>query len=104
MKKTTTILVTGGAGYIGSVVVAQLIANGYSVVAYDSLVKGHKEAVDRKAIFVQGDISDSKKVKQTLEKYHITAVMHFAAFIEAGESMKVPEKYFHNNTKNTLLF
>lgn len=98
------ILVTGGAGYIGSVVTAQLIAAGHTVVVYDSLVKGYREAVDKKAVFIKGDISDQKLVAEVLKDHKIEAVMHFAAFIEAGESMKEPEKYFHNNTINTLLF
>lgn len=98
------ILVTGGAGYIGSVVTTQLVEAGYNVVVYDNLEKGHKEAVHKEARFVKGDVADTKKVIATLKKYRIEAVMHFAAFIEAGESMEVPEKYFHNNTINTLLF
>ncbi|MCL4338399.1 UDP-glucose 4-epimerase GalE [Patescibacteria group bacterium] len=98
------ILVTGGAGYIGSVTVSQLLEAGYKVVVYDSFIKGHKKAVHKDAVFVKGDISDYMLVLKTLRKYKIDAVLHFAAFIEAGESMKVPEKYFHNNTINTLLF
>lgn len=98
------ILVTGGAGYIGSIATDQLLKADHKVVVYDNLSKGHMKAVDPEAVFIKGDVSDSEKVKQTLFKHQIEAVMHFAAYIEAGESMKVPEKYFHNNTINTLLF
>lgn len=96
------ILVTGGAGYIGSVTTAQLVEKGHSVVVYDSLIKGHKKAVHPHAIFIKGDISDKKKIKDVLVKNKIEAVVHFAAFIEAGESMQRPEIYFRNNTILTL--
>lgn len=98
------ILVTGGAGYIGSVVTEQLIEAGHKVIVYDNLTKGHEKAIHPKTKFIKGDVSDRKLVTYTLEDHQIEAVMHFAAFIEAGESMKVPEMYFHNNTINTLLF
>lgn len=98
------ILVSGGAGYIGSVVTAQLIQAGHRVVVYDNLVKGHKKAVHAQALFIRGDIGDKEKVRQVLFDNNIDAVMHFAAYIEAGESMEKPEQYFHNNTINTLLF
>ncbi len=101
---TMNILITGGAGYIGSVVTSQLVKAGHKLVVFDNLVKGHRKAVHPEARFVKGDISDSKLVEKILKENDIEAVMHFAAFIEAGESMKVPEKYFHNNTINTLLF
>lgn len=103
-KTSLNILVTGGAGYIGSVVTEQLIGEGHRVVVYDSLVKGHSQAVPSRAQFVQGDVGDSASVAVALEKYDIGAVLHFAAFIEAGESMKKPEKYFTNNSANTLTF
>ena len=96
------ILVTGGAGFIGSVTTAQLIEAGHHVVVYDNLSHGHKEAVDPKATFIQGDIADKEKVKSALIEYTINAVVHFAAFIEAGESMQYPERLFANNTVNTL--
>jgi UDP-glucose 4-epimerase len=96
------ILVTGGAGYIGSVTVAELIAAGHSVVVYDNLSKGHRQAVSPSAELVVGDIADKGKLESTLSDRHIDAVVHFAALIEAGESMKVPERYFRNNTAGTL--
>jgi len=96
------VLVTGGAGYIGSVVVAELVQAGYQVTVYDSLVRGHREAVHPAARFVQGDVGDRAALHRLFEEGRFDAVMHFAAFIEAGESMRLPERYFHNNTANTL--
>ena len=96
------VLVTGGAGYIGSVVVSQLLEQGYQVIVYDNLSKGRLASVPANAKFVQGDISDRAALDQLFQEDSIDAVMHFAAFIEAGESMQVPEKYFRNNTANTL--
>jgi len=96
------ILVTGGAGYIGSVVVRELIRSGHKVVAYDNLSNGYAAAITAGAEFVQGDIADREKLGWTFDRFSVEAVMHFAASIEAGESMKVPEKYFRNNSANTL--
>jgi len=96
------ILVTGGAGYIGSITCAELIAAGHSVIVYDNLVKGHREAVAPEAELVVGDITDTHKLQSTLETHSVDAVLHFAASIEAGESMAVPERYFRNNTAGTL--
>jgi UDP-glucose 4-epimerase len=90
------ILVTGGAGYIGSAVAAELLKQGHQVTVFDSLVTGHKESVPTGADFVQGDVLDSASVKKTLAQ-GFDAIFHFAAFIEAGESMRDPGKYFRNN-------
>jgi UDP-glucose 4-epimerase len=96
------VLVTGGAGYIGSVVVAQLVQAGHDVVVFDNLSKGRREAVSLRAELVVGDISDGPALDRVLSTGSFAAVMHFAASIEAGESMQVPEKYFTNNTAGTL--
>jgi UDP-glucose 4-epimerase len=96
------ILVTGGAGYIGSVICAQLLAQGYEVVVLDDLSHGRRQAVPSRATFIQGNIADRSCLDQIFCDHQIDAVMHFAAVIEAGESMQVPEKYFRNNTANTL--
>ena len=93
-----SVLVTGGAGYIGSVVVSQLLEQGYQVIVYDNLSKGRLASVPANAKFIQGDISDHAALDRLFQENSIDAVMHFAAFIEAGESMQVPEKYFRNNT------
>src|SRR5262249_32080206 len=96
------VLVTGGAGYIGSVVTQELIRSRHKVVAYDNLSNGYRAAVPVEAEFVQGDIADEEKLDRILSSFSIEAVMHLAASIEAGESMKTPERYFRNNSANTL--
>ena len=96
------ILVTGGAGYIGSVVVAQLLERGYEPVVLDNLSHGHRAALPSAANLIVGDIADRAVLDRVFLEYRPQAVMHFAAFIEAGESMQRPEKYFRNNTASTL--
>jgi UDP-glucose 4-epimerase len=97
-----TILVTGGAGYIGSVVAETLLAAGKKVVVYDSLVRGHRAAIPPQADFVRADLADREALAATFRRYDFEAVMHFAAFIEAGESMKTPANFFRNNVANSL--
>jgi UDP-glucose 4-epimerase len=94
------VLVCGGAGYIGSNMTAMLGAEGHEPVVYDNLSEGHRTAV-RDAEFVEGDLADYELLVETLKKYKIEAVMHFAAFIEAGESVKLPLKFYLNNVSNT---
>ena len=96
------ILVTGGAGYIGSATAEALIDAGHSVTVYDSLVTGHHGAVPEGATFVEADLADSHALVKTLTERQFDAVMHFAAFIEAGESMKDPGRFYHNNLTNSL--
>jgi UDP-glucose 4-epimerase len=96
------ILVTGGAGYIGSIVAQQLIQSGQQVVVYDNLSHGHRAAVPVGAHFIEGEIADTVKLDDILTRFKITAAMHFAALIESGESMKSPAAYFHNNSAGTL--
>ena len=96
------VLVTGGAGYIGSVVTAQLLSKGCEVVVFDNLSNSCKAAVPLRAKLVIGDTADRSALDRVFTEHRVDAVMHFAASIEAGESMKVPEKYFRNNTANTL--
>lgn len=95
------ILVVGGAGYIGSHVVKMLAAQGYNPVVYDNLSKGHREAVQGH-LFEPGDLGDKARLTEVFKKYGIEAVMHFAAFIEVGESVKEPSKYYHNNVAKVL--
>jgi UDP-glucose 4-epimerase len=97
------ILVTGGAGYIGSAAAEALLAAGHEVTVFDSLVTGHREAVPSGAKFVQADLADSAALRKTFDEGRYDAVMHFAAFIEAGESMKDPAKFLRNNLINSLL-
>ena len=96
------ILVSGGAGYIGSVVVAQLWARGYEPVVFDDLSHGHRAALPEGAQLIVGDIGDRAALDRAFSEVQPQAVMHFAAFIEAGESMQLPEKYFRNNTASAL--
>jgi UDP-glucose 4-epimerase len=96
------VLVTGGAGYIGSVVTSQLLAKGHKVVVLDNLSHGSKRAVPPDAKLVLADTADRAAIDQIFTQQRIDAVIHMAAFIEAGESMQVPEKYFRNNTANSL--
>jgi UDP-glucose 4-epimerase len=99
-----TILVTGGAGYIGSITVETLINKGYDVVVLDNLATGHQAAVHPKAAFVQADIQDRMAVGRALNYYGVDAVLHFAAFSLVGESMQNPFKYFENNSVGTTHF
>jgi UDP-glucose 4-epimerase len=96
------VLVTGGAGYIGSVVAAELLQAGHEVVIYDNLSRGHRQAVPKNAELVVGDLADRATLDHLLRSRAIDTVMHFAALIEAGESMKAPETFFRNNTANAL--
>jgi UDP-glucose 4-epimerase len=96
------ILVTGGAGYIGSVATEQLADRGHEVVVIDNLVKGHRPAVDPRATFIEGDFGDAALVERTLRDSQIDAVMHFAAHSLVGESMQQPVKYFANNVSSSL--
>src|ERR1700730_12456079 len=96
------VLVTGGAGYIGSVVTSQLVAKGCEVIVCDNLSHGSKKAVPAGAKLIVADTADQSALDRIFQEHRIDAVMHFAAFIEAGESMQVPEKYFRNNTANSL--
>jgi UDP-glucose 4-epimerase len=93
------ILVTGGAGYIGSHAVKELVKE-HEVIVYDNLELGNKEFVDEKAIFIQGDLSDTKKLNELFEEHKIEIVMHFANYALVGESFENPSKYFENNLVN----
>lgn len=96
-----TILVAGGAGYIGSHVCKMLAKEGFDVLVYDNLSKGYKTFV-KWGKFIEGDIGDRKKLEEVFESNKIEAVMHFCGFIEVGESVNNPHKYYINNVVNTL--
>jgi UDP-glucose 4-epimerase len=96
------ILVTGGAGYIGSHVVKELLSKRYDVVVFDNLLEGHLEAVDERARFINGDIRNEEDLMAAFSQYPISAVIHFAAHCYVGESVINPSKYYGNNVKGTL--
>ncbi len=96
------ILVTGGAGYIGSIVVEQLIEAGESVVVFDNLSQGHREAVHPEAAFVKGDLARPDQIEQTLAQHQPEAIMHFASNTLVGESMEQPFLYLGDNVTNGL--
>lgn len=92
------ILVSGGAGYIGSHVVELLIERGYEVVVFDSLVAGHRQAIAEKATFVQGDLLKKSEIEALFAAHTFDGIMHFASHILVGESMVNPFKYFRDNS------
>ncbi len=96
------ILVVGGAGYIGSTVVQLLIEAGHSVSVFDNLLKGHRAAVPAKASFINGDLASLDDINLAMDATPFDAVFHFAALIEAGESMHKPARYFRANVSNTI--
>ncbi len=96
------VLVTGGAGYIGSVCVEELLNAGHEVVVFDNLSEGHRSAVDQRARFVLGDLGDRAAVGSLMSEVRPEAVIHFAASALVGESMTNPGKYFRNNVANGI--
>ena len=96
------IFVTGGAGYIGSATAETLIKAGHSVTVFDSLITGHRAAIPSGAKFIHASLDDNHALAEALTAAKYDAIMHFAAFIEAGESMKDPGKFFRNNFRNSL--
>jgi UDP-glucose-4-epimerase GalE len=96
-----SVLVTGGAGYIGSHAAKALHRAGHRVVVFDNLVAGHREAV-RYGELVEGDITDVAAVRRVLRRHDVFAVMHFAAFLDVGESVREPARYYRNNVGGAL--
>ena len=94
-----SVLVAGGAGYIGSVTAEELLAAGFEVVIYDNLSRGHRAAVPEGAAFVEGDLGDAAALARAFRDHRVTAVMHFAAHSLVPESMTNPSIYFHNNVE-----
>ena len=96
------VLVVGGAGYIGSVTVAELLSAGHEVVVFDSLVTGHAEAVSAGAELVVGDLADAQLLDDVIGRRTFDGVVYYAGFIAAGESMRDPGKYFLNNVGHLI--
>lgn len=101
MNKKTNVLVTGGAGYIGSHTAKALHAQGYTPVVFDNLSFGHKDFV-KWGPFIEGDVLDTEKLITVLREYNIQDVIHFAAFAYVGESVENPGKYYRNNVAGSL--
>ena len=99
-----SILVTGGAGYIGSEVATQLLKLGFQVVIIDNLSTGDKRRVPNEAVFYECDISDQTKIQRILDGHNISTVFHFAAFKQARESLQSPAKYWANNVEKLVAF
>jgi UDP-glucose 4-epimerase len=97
------VLVTGGAGYIGSVIVEELLKVGHSVAVYDNLSKGHRTAIATEARFIEGELADAKRLRAALADENIESVIHMAAFSLVGESVENPAKYYQNNLSAGLI-
>src|SRR3984957_11597539 len=97
-------LVTGGAGYIGSVTVERLRARGEQVVVLDDLVRGHRGALDKESPFYQGRVGDRALIARIAREHDIEACVHFAALAYVGESVSAPAKYFENNVEEGVSF
>jgi UDP-glucose-4-epimerase GalE len=98
----STVLVTGGAGYIGSHVVKALRARGETVVVYDNFAQGHRPAAARASVVVEGDIQDTARLGAALRDHQVDAVMHFAAWLSVGDSVRDPVGYYRNNVTGAL--
>ena len=96
------IFVAGGAGYIGSCCCEYLLDQGHQVSVFDALLTGYRQAVDPRAEFIEGNLSDYAAIEAAIRKTRPDGLIHFAAFIEVGESMLDPLKYFRNNVANAL--
>jgi UDP-glucose 4-epimerase len=98
----SAVLVTGGAGYIGSHAVKALRARGETVIVYDNFNQGHRAATRHASSVVEGDIHDTARLRAALESHAVDAVMHFAAWLSVGDSVKSPASYYHNNVVGAL--
>lgn len=102
MKSNMKVLVTGGAGYIGSVAVEQLVQSHYQVAVFDNLSMGHRAAVHPDAEFILGDLADAEAIRAAIRSFRPDAIMHFAAKSLVGESMQSPFLYLGDNVRNAL--
>ena len=102
MGGSMAILVTGGAGYIGSVTVEYLLARGEKVVVLDNLARGHRQALDAEVPFYQGDVGDQALLAQIAREHELESCIHFAALAYVGESVQDPKLYFENNVQKGI--
>ena len=100
--KTLNILVTGGAGYIGSHVVEVLIKKKYNVIIFDNLITGHKKLINKNAKFIKGDIKNFNKLSKVIQNFKVNSIIHLAAFLNVSEAEKNKKKYYRNNVIGTL--
>lgn len=99
---TNNILVTGGAGYIGSHIIELLIKKKFKVFIYDNLVTGYKKLINKKAVFIKGDINNSKLLIKTINDNNINSIIHLAGYLNISEGQKNKKKYYKNNVIGTL--
>ena len=102
IQKMKRVLVAGGAGYIGSACTEYLLNKGYEVTVFDALITGHRDAIDPRAEFIEGNLENRDFIIDVCKKGNFDAIMHFAAFSLVGESMTDPSKYFRNNLANAI--
>ena len=100
--KSLNILVTGGAGYIGSHIVEVLIKKKYNVIIFDNLITGHKKLINKKAQFIKGDIKNFSKLSKVIKNFKVNSIIHLAAFLNVSEAEKNKDKYYKNNVIGTL--
>lgn len=100
--KSLNILVTGGAGYIGSHVVELLVKKKYNVIIFDNLITGHKKLINERAQFIKGDIKNFNKLSKVIKNFKINSIIHLAAFLNVSEAEKNKNKYYKNNVIGTL--
>lgn len=101
-KFTNNILVTGGAGYIGSHIIELLVKKKFKVFIYDNLVTGYKKLINKKAVFIEGDIKNSKLLIKTINDNNINSIIHLAGYLNISEGQKNKKKYYKNNVIGTL--
>jgi len=102
MIKTNNILITGGAGYIGSHIVEQLVKTKSNIIILDNLITGYKKLINKKAKFINGDVKDRTKLTKIINDYKIDSIIHLAASLNVNEAEKNKKDYYENNVKGTL--
>mgnify|MGYP005997693145 FL=1 len=102
MSKTNNILITGGAGYIGSHIVENFVKSSSKVFILDNLVTGYKKLINKKAKFIKGDIKNKNKLSKIINNYKIDSIVHLAAYLNVSEEEKNKKKYYKNNVEGTL--